>query len=33
VVEALRGLGRVANVRAEALEPDEFVELTERLLP
>jgi 16S rRNA (adenine1518-N6/adenine1519-N6)-dimethyltransferase len=33
VVEALRGLGRVANVRAEALEPDEFVELTERLQP
>lgn len=29
---ALTELGREANVRAEALEPPEFVELTERLL-
>ena len=33
VVDVLRGLGRDANVRAEALEPDEFVELTARILP
>ncbi len=30
-VEALRRLGRPAGIRAEALEPEEFVELTERL--
>jgi 16S rRNA (adenine1518-N6/adenine1519-N6)-dimethyltransferase len=33
VVDVLRGLGRDASIRAEALEPDEFVELTARLLP
>ena len=33
VGDALRGLGRDANVRAEALDPWEFVALTERLLP
>jgi 16S rRNA (adenine1518-N6/adenine1519-N6)-dimethyltransferase len=30
-VEALQRLGRPAGIRAEALEPEEFVELTERL--
>jgi 16S rRNA (adenine1518-N6/adenine1519-N6)-dimethyltransferase len=30
-VEALRRLGRPPGIRAEALEPEEFVELTERL--
>jgi 16S rRNA (adenine1518-N6/adenine1519-N6)-dimethyltransferase len=30
-VEALQKLGRPAGIRAEALEPEEFVELTERL--
>jgi 16S rRNA (adenine1518-N6/adenine1519-N6)-dimethyltransferase len=30
--EALRGLGREPNVRAEALEPSEFVVLAERVL-
>jgi 16S rRNA (adenine1518-N6/adenine1519-N6)-dimethyltransferase len=33
VADVLRGLGRDANVRAEALEPDEFVELAARLMP
>jgi 16S rRNA (adenine1518-N6/adenine1519-N6)-dimethyltransferase len=30
-VHALQGLGRPPGIRAEALEPEEFVELTERL--
>jgi 16S rRNA (adenine1518-N6/adenine1519-N6)-dimethyltransferase len=30
-VDALAGIGRPPNVRAEALEPHEFVALTERL--
>jgi 16S rRNA (adenine1518-N6/adenine1519-N6)-dimethyltransferase len=30
-VDALQRLGRPPNIRAEALEPEEFVELTERL--
>jgi 16S rRNA (adenine1518-N6/adenine1519-N6)-dimethyltransferase len=33
VVETLRRAGRDPSVRAEALDPAEFVELTERLLP
>ena len=32
-VEALAAIGRPANVRAEALEPEEFVRLAEELAP